>query len=318
MKLRLVTITGGFLFVVCVGVVLRAQQRAGDAPSAATEDQLAEKEIRRLYDVEHSNLVRMDIAAQGRFLPDDFVCTNPFNMFIDKPTVMERIRADIIKYTSYEREYDYFRLYGNTVVVVGSETVVPAPDAKLPYKGKINRRFTEMWVRRDGTWQKVVRHASNAPGPAAPAGSGQSPAPPAAGAQAAPPAEEKPVRETVQRFYDTFNSHDWGRIAESTTEDWTHINPLGGWTRGRDAVVKSLKEAHATFLKGVTDTPDEIEVRFATADVAVVTVPSTMKGTFTTPDGTKHENDRNIRTFVVVQRGGKWLIMQDQNTKRGG
>jgi uncharacterized protein (TIGR02246 family) len=83
-------------------------------------------------------------------------------------------------------------------------------------------------------------------------------------------------------------------------------------------VLKLLKGVHSTFLKGVTDTPDEMEVRFARADVAVVTVPSTMKGTFTTPDGKKHENDRNIRTFVVAKRGGKWLIMQDQNTIRGG
>jgi hypothetical protein len=59
-----------------------------------------------------------------------------------------------------------------------------------------------------------------------------------------------------------------------------------------------------------------MEVRFATLDVAVVTVPSTMCGAFTTPDGVKHENLRAIRTFVVVQRGGRWLIMQDQNTFR--
>jgi uncharacterized protein (TIGR02246 family) len=125
------------------------------------------------------------------------------------------------------------------------------------------------------------------------------------------------VREAVQRFYDTFNSHDWARVAEFTTEDWTHIDPGGGWTRGPAAVLRLLKEAHSTFLKGVTDTSDETEVRFATADVAVVTVPSTMKGTFTTPDRKRHENDRQIRTFVVVKRGGKWLIMQDQNTIRG-
>jgi uncharacterized protein (TIGR02246 family) len=155
-------------------------------------------------------------------------------------------------------------------------------------------------------------------GPAATPGSGQSPAPPVTGAPAVgAPGEEKQVRETVQRFYSTFNSHDWGRVAEFTTENWAHINPLGEWTRGRDAVLKELKEVHATFLKGVIDTPDEMEVRFAAADVAVVTVPSTMKGTFTTPDGKKHENDRNIRTFVVVKRGGDWLIMQDQNTIRG-
>jgi hypothetical protein len=63
--------------------------------------------------------------------------------------------------------------------------------------------------------------------------------------------DDKPVRQVVQRFYDTFNSHDWGRADEFTTEDWTHIDPGGGWTRGRKAVVKLLKEVHSTFLKGV-------------------------------------------------------------------
>jgi uncharacterized protein (TIGR02246 family) len=131
-------------------------------------------------------------------------------------------------------------------------------------------------------------------------------------------AEDKPVRDAVQRFYDAFNSHDWNRIAEFTTEDWIHINPLGDLWRGRENVLKLLKEAHSTFLKGVIDTPDEMEIRFATDDVAVVTVPSTMKGAFTTPDGKKHENDRQVRTFVVVKRGGKWVIMHDQNTIRSG
>jgi uncharacterized protein (TIGR02246 family) len=36
--------------------------------------------------------------------------------------------------------------------------------------------------------------------------------------------------------------------------------------------------------------------------------------TFTMPDGARQENEQHIRTFVVVQRGGRWLLMQDQNT----
>lgn len=127
--------------------------------------------------------------------------------------------------------------------------------------------------------------------------------------------KEKPVSRAVQSFYDAFNSHDFGRAAEYTTEDWTHINPLGGWTRGRKAVLKELKEVHSTFLKGVSDTVEEVSVRFATPDVAVVTVPSRVS-TYTAPDGVKHENERLIRTFFVVKRGASWLIMQDQNTIR--
>ena len=128
--------------------------------------------------------------------------------------------------------------------------------------------------------------------------------------------EETQVRQVVQSFYAAFNSHDFGRAAEYTTEDWNHINPVGGWTRGREAVLKDLKEVHSTFLRGVSDIPEEMAIRFATPDVAVVTVPSRVS-TYTTPDGIKHENERQIRTFVVVKRNGRWLIIQDHNTVRG-
>lgn len=130
------------------------------------------------------------------------------------------------------------------------------------------------------------------------------------------PSEEEQVRQAVQSFYDAFNSHEFGRVAEFTTEDWDHINPFGGWARGREAVLEELREVHSTFLKGVSDTVEEILVRFAGPDAAVVTVTSRV-GTFTTPDGVRHENERPIRTFVVARRGGRWLIMHDQNTLRG-
>lgn len=127
------------------------------------------------------------------------------------------------------------------------------------------------------------------------------------------PSDEEEVRQTVQSFHVAFNQHDFKSAEEYTTEDWNHINPLGGWTRGRDAVLKEIKEVHSTFLKGVSATVEDSSVRFASRDVAVVTVIN-RSSTFTTPDGVKHENERSIRTFVVVKRSGRWLIMQDQNT----
>ena len=130
-----------------------------------------------------------------------------------------------------------------------------------------------------------------------------------------PAAREAQVRDAVQSFYDAFNSHDFRRVPEFTTEDWTHINPLGGWTRGRDAVLKELEEVHSSFLKGVTDSIEEMEVKFATSTVAIVTVPS-KTSPYTSPDGVRRENQRQIRTFVLVERRGTWLIIQDQNTFR--
>lgn len=129
--------------------------------------------------------------------------------------------------------------------------------------------------------------------------------------------KEKQVRQTVQSFYEAFNAHGFERASEYTTEDWNHLNPFGGRTRGREAVLKELSEVHSTFLKGVSDTIEDMDVRFASNDVAVVTVVSRMS-TFTTPDGVRHENERHIRTFVVVKRNSRWLIMQDQNTTISG
>ena len=128
--------------------------------------------------------------------------------------------------------------------------------------------------------------------------------------------EEKKIRQVVQFFYDAFNSHNFQSTDEFTTGDWVHINPLGGWSEGREAVLNELKEVHSTFLKGVIDKFEDISVRFATPDVAIVMVPSVLSGSFTTPDGVTHENDRQIRTFVVVKVDSKWRIMHDHNTFR--
>jgi len=125
--------------------------------------------------------------------------------------------------------------------------------------------------------------------------------------------EENQVRQAVQSFYDDFNAHNFGRVEDYTTEDWNHINPGGGWTRGREAVLKELKEVHSTFLKGVSSKIEDMSVRFATPDVAIVTVTNQM-GTYALPDGIKRENERQIKTFVVVKRNGKWQIIHDQNT----
>jgi uncharacterized protein (TIGR02246 family) len=129
--------------------------------------------------------------------------------------------------------------------------------------------------------------------------------------------EESRVREVVESFYADFNSHGWAHAVNYTTEDWVHINPLGGCTRGRDAVLKELEEVHSTFLKGVSDTIQQMAVRFVTADVAIVTVTSQMS-TFVTPDGIRHEDEHHIRTFVLARRNDHWMITQDQNTAVAG
>jgi len=124
--------------------------------------------------------------------------------------------------------------------------------------------------------------------------------------------KEAGVRAAIQAFHKAFD-HGFTGPAEYATEDWNHINPYGGRDRGREATLKTVRQVHQTFLKGTTDTIEDMDIRFATADVAVATVISVVSP-FTSPDGVKHGVERHIRTFVVTKRGDRWLIMQDHNT----
>jgi uncharacterized protein (TIGR02246 family) len=123
---------------------------------------------------------------------------------------------------------------------------------------------------------------------------------------------EAAVRTAIRAFYAAFDDGFVGP-ADYATEDWNHINPYGGRDQGREATLKTVREVHKTFLKGTTDTLENLDIRFADRDVAVGTATSVMSP-FTSPDGVKHGVERHIRTFVVVRRSGRWLIMQDHNT----
>lgn len=144
------------------GFGIRFGTRPGLETGADNDDKRTEEEIKRLYEEEYHIFLNRDIEALDRFYPDDYVISNPFHQFINKKTFLERVRSNIIKYDSYERHFDHIRVYKDAVVVAGSEKVVPTLDANRPDAGQIvNRRFTEMWVRREGRWQKIVRHAHN-------------------------------------------------------------------------------------------------------------------------------------------------------------
>lgn len=138
----------------------------GQASNKSTEkDKKIITEIKRLMDYERKLILTQDTAALQQFYPDDMVVTNPFNQFIDKRKVMERIKSNIIKYDSYEKKVDFFHLEGDdTVVVIGSSSVVPSSDANRKDTGKIvHQRFTEVWMKRGKEWKKVVLHANIVP-----------------------------------------------------------------------------------------------------------------------------------------------------------
>ncbi|MEW5979505.1 MAG: nuclear transport factor 2 family protein [Acidobacteriota bacterium] len=119
----------------------------------------AEEEIRRLNEQEVKALLRNDAATLEHLWSDDFVVTNPFNKFIDKRQVLAMTQSGTLAFTSYDRQVDYVRVYNDTAVVAGGETVVWA--GTLPTAGQTSRlRFTGIWMKQGGRWQEVARHAN--------------------------------------------------------------------------------------------------------------------------------------------------------------
>ncbi len=114
-----------------------------------------EQEVRGL-DLAHADAVlRGDLAAMDKLWTKDFKVNNPFNE-VDKA---DRIRTGAVTYSSFAREPEAVLVRGDTVIVMGRETVVPKGDS--PDAGKtINRRYTNTWMKRDGRWRLVARHAS--------------------------------------------------------------------------------------------------------------------------------------------------------------
>ncbi len=141
-----------------LSVALLALFVAGAALSQTKQGEV-EQEIRALNAREVDALLRNDVDALNRLWSSDFVVTNPFNRFIDKKQVLAMTASGNLAFTSYDRQVEYVRAYGDTVVVSGGETVAWA--GKMPNAGTTSRlRFTAIWMKQDGRWQQIARHAS--------------------------------------------------------------------------------------------------------------------------------------------------------------
>ena len=125
--------------------------------------------------------------------------------------------------------------------------------------------------------------------------------------------DKESVKKVILAFQDDFNDGGFKNAADYSTKEWIHIHPGGGIKNGRDSVLSEVVAVHQTFLKGVTMTMQSIDIRFLTPDVGLAVAVHKID-TYTTPDGIKHENEKHIKTYVVVKKNGKWLLELDQNT----
>jgi uncharacterized protein (TIGR02246 family) len=134
-------------------------------PSQTTaNDSRAEEAIRRLNTQEVDAFLHKDPKAMQSLWSNDFVVTNPLNKFVSKQQVLGMMESGFLVITSYDRQIEYLRLYGDTAIAAGSEMIVWG--GRMPNAGKTEHlRFTGIWMKQDGRWQEVARHANVVPQP---------------------------------------------------------------------------------------------------------------------------------------------------------
>jgi ketosteroid isomerase-like protein len=132
-------------------------------PKLAAQDDNAKlrDEIRKL-DMDHAAAIfKGDAEALDKLMDDDITVNHPTNRIVkEKRELLELIREGVIRYSSFERFPETFLFFKDMVIVMGNEVVIPAPGA--PNAGKsLKRRYTNVWMNRDGNWRLTVRHANN-------------------------------------------------------------------------------------------------------------------------------------------------------------
>ncbi|MBP6431700.1 MAG: alpha/beta fold hydrolase [Ferruginibacter sp.] len=125
--------------------------------------ELTKRHIDSLTQLNVKWTLTQDTNSIKKYVPDDLMITNPFGQLINKNKMIERIKADIIKYSVFEKVIENYQFENDDLVVTqGLEKTVPATNSKRDDAGKLTmRRFTEVWVKRNNSWARITRHASN-------------------------------------------------------------------------------------------------------------------------------------------------------------
>ncbi len=125
-------------------------------------DKRSEEDVRKLNSEEVDAFLHNDPKTMASIWSDDLVVTNPLNKLVNKQQVLGMVTSGFLVITSYDRRIEYVRVYGDTVIVAGSETVMWG--GKMPNAGKTEHlRFTGIWMKQNGRWQEIARHANIVP-----------------------------------------------------------------------------------------------------------------------------------------------------------
>ena len=125
-------------------------------------------------------------------------------------------------------------------------------------------------------------------------------------------ADEKALRDVMDRFMDAWNRHDAHAFAAVFAEDADFTNVLGIGASGRAKIEEFHAPVFATIFKNSHQKHDDIKIRFIRDDIAAVDVHWQMTGA-TDPQGNPRPDRRGLLNFVMAKDAGRWQIVVMHN-----
>jgi ketosteroid isomerase-like protein len=123
----------------------------------------AEGEIRDIEERERIAMFNADIPTLRKIWADDFTVNPPSNIKKITTTSQElfdMMNSGTIRFKSFMRDIEHVTIRKDLAITMGREEVVFT--GNVPQAGKvIKRRFTNIWLKKNGEWRLSFRHANN-------------------------------------------------------------------------------------------------------------------------------------------------------------
>ena len=121
------------------------------ANPAAAQNAAAEKEVAQLFNTLNDANIKKDRATIERLTADDFIYIHSNGSVTNRAQEIAETLAAGTTWTNSKIDDLRVRVYGDVAIVTGLNTLTGSA------KGYVSggRRFTEVWVRRNGQWKTV-------------------------------------------------------------------------------------------------------------------------------------------------------------------
>ena len=121
-----------------------------------------EREIRRLEQEVVNAILKADTNALKQLWAEEFIVNNPRNSITSTlDSVIALQGKNLLNYSLFERNIEAFQFHKSMVITMGNEIFISRNDTPGVKAGQsYRRRFTNIWMKKQGTWRQIARHAS--------------------------------------------------------------------------------------------------------------------------------------------------------------